>query len=88
MALEKFFNQKLVIKADLKDSLKVLSELFKDLNLPPLLERRISESFLYANETVSKTLVLSLIVFLISELFRMDLFSTNNGDNYAKNIQR
>jgi len=42
-----------VIKADLKDSLKVLSDLFKEMNLPPILERRIIESFLYANETVS-----------------------------------
>ena len=51
--LQAFFNEKLVIKADLKDSLKVLGELFKDLNLPQMLERRIIESFLYANETVS-----------------------------------
>ena len=42
-----------MIKADLKDSLRVLSDLFKDMKLPPLLERRIIESFLYANETVS-----------------------------------
>jgi hypothetical protein len=42
-----------VIKADLKDSLKVLSDLFKDMKLPAILERRIIESFLYANETVS-----------------------------------
>ena len=40
-----------MIKADLKDSLKVLSDLFRDLKLPALLERRIIESFLYANET-------------------------------------
>ena len=51
--LQAFFNEKLVIKADLKDSLKVLGELFKDFNLPQMLERRIIESFLYANETVS-----------------------------------
>ena len=42
-----------MIKADLKDSLRVLSDLFKDMKLPQLLERRIIESFLYANETVS-----------------------------------
>jgi hypothetical protein len=51
--LHAFFHEKLVIKADLKDSLKVLSDLFVDLQLPPLLERRIIESFLYASETVS-----------------------------------
>ena len=51
--LHSFFHDKLVIKADLKDSLKALSDLFKDLQLPPLLERRIIESFLYASETVS-----------------------------------
>ena len=50
--LQAFFNEKLVIKADLKDSLQVLAELFKDLHLPQRLERRIIESFLYANETV------------------------------------
>ena len=58
--LQGFFNDSLVIKADLKDSLRVLSDLFKDMKLPQLLERRIIESFLYANETVS-------------ELFRLDL---------------
>ena len=51
--LHNFFHNELVIKADLKDSLKVLSDLFKEMNLPPILERRIIESFLYANETVS-----------------------------------
>ena len=51
--LQSFFNDSLVIKADLKDSLRVLSDLFKDMKLPQLLERRIIESFLYANETVS-----------------------------------
>ena len=50
--LHNFFHNELVIKADLKDSLKVLSDLFKEMNLPPILERRIIESFLYANETV------------------------------------
>ena len=45
---------KLVIKVDLKESLKVLSDLFKDMKLPALLERRIIEGFLYANETVSE----------------------------------
>lgn len=29
----------------------MLSDLFKDMKLPSLLERRIIESFLYANET-------------------------------------
>lgn len=53
--LQTFFKDKIMIKADMKDSLKVLSDLFKDLNLPPLLERRIIESFLYANDTVSTT---------------------------------
>lgn len=38
-------------KADLKDSLKVFDNLFKDLRLPAVLERRIIESFLYSNET-------------------------------------
>ena len=52
--LHKFFHEKLVIKADLKDSLKVLSDLFKEMKLPPLLERRVIESFLYASETVSE----------------------------------
>ena len=51
--LHTFFHEKLVLKADLKDSLKVLSDLFFDMKLPPLLERRIIESFLYASETVS-----------------------------------
>ena len=55
--LQAFFNNKLVIKADLKDSLKVLAELFQDLHLPKMLERRIIESFLYANETVSTILI-------------------------------
>ena len=32
----------------------MLSDLFKDMKLPSLLERRIIESFLYANETVSE----------------------------------
>ena len=41
----------MVLKADLKASLQVLSDLFKDMQLPKLLERRIIESFLYANET-------------------------------------
>ena len=52
-ALHDFFHNDLVIKVDLKESLKLLSNLFKDMKLPPLLERRIIESFLYANETVS-----------------------------------
>ena len=54
--LENFFHKQLVIKADLKDSLKVLSDLFNEMKLPPLLERRIIESFLYASETVSMRL--------------------------------
>jgi len=49
--LQEFFHNKLVIKVDLKESLKVLSDLFSDMKLPPLLERRVIESFLYANET-------------------------------------
>ena len=49
--------KKLVIKADLKDSLQVLAGLFKDLHLPQRLERRIIESFLYANETVSSIVI-------------------------------
>ena len=40
-----------MLKADLKASLQVLADLFKDMQLPKLLERRIIESFLYANET-------------------------------------
>lgn len=51
--LHSLFHDKLVKKADLKDSLKILSDLFEDMKLPPLLERRIIESFLYASETVS-----------------------------------
>lgn len=61
--LKTFFHEKLVLKADLKDSLKVLSDLFIDMKLPPLLERRIIESFLYASETVSnKSLILLYMV--------------------------
>lgn len=55
--LQAFFNEKLVIKADLTDSLQVLAGLFKDLHLPQRLERRIIESFLYANETVSSIVI-------------------------------
>lgn len=58
--LHNFFHSELVIKADLKDSLKVLSDLFKEMNLPPILERRIIESFLYANETVSALATINL----------------------------
>jgi len=81
--LQSFFNDSLVIKADLKDSLRVLSDLFKDMKLPPLLERRIIESFLYANETVSTINQVaanpSVCVMRLLEILRVELFPVNHG---------
>jgi len=49
--LEKFFNEKLVSKHALKESLQMLEMLFAELNLPEVLKNKIIESFLLASET-------------------------------------
>ena len=72
-----------MIKVDLKESLKVLSDLFKDMKLPPLLERRVIESFLYANETVSTTnhfILAHKVGKQCIELLRTELFLAYHGD--------
>ena len=55
--LEQFFNQKLVSKFAIKESMAMLELLFQDFKLHPILKKRIIESFLYASETVSNFLV-------------------------------
>ena len=49
--LEKFFNEKLVAKHDMKESLKELDLLFEGFKLDLLLQRKITESFIYSSET-------------------------------------
>lgn len=56
--LSAFFNEKLVKKHDLKSSFASLDNLLADFWLPPLLQRKITESFLYASETVSEQHIL------------------------------
>ena len=51
--LEKFFHERLVAKHDMKQSLKALEVLFDGFELPPLLQRKIVESFVFSSETVS-----------------------------------
>ena len=49
--LENFFNEKLVSKHDMKESLKELEMLFDGFKLPELLLRKIVESFIFSSET-------------------------------------
>ena len=53
--LERFFHERLVAKHDMKQSFKELEHLFEGFKLPPLLQRKIIESFVLSSETVSPT---------------------------------
>ena len=46
-----FFNERLVAKHDMKESLAELDALFSGFKLPPLLQRKIVESFVLSSET-------------------------------------